>query len=74
MDCNRLLLFGEKIPVYSENHTKRINNAVWPKSIVLKVKAGGTYILFCKVLIKAYHNQIHELHGFLPLSNVLKFT
>jgi hypothetical protein len=39
---NRLMLFGETVAVYCENHTEH-KYTLWAECKVFYVKAGGTY-------------------------------
>jgi hypothetical protein len=55
-----LILFGEIIAVYSENHTKPINALCGKNAELLNVEAGDTY--------SSYHCALKSLEHFIVLS------
>jgi hypothetical protein len=46
-ETNRLMLFGETVAVYCENHTEHINTLCGQNAEFWYVKAGGTYSDYC---------------------------
>jgi hypothetical protein len=40
---NRLMVFGETVAVYCENHTEHINTFCRQNAEIWYIKAGGTY-------------------------------
>jgi hypothetical protein len=44
---DQLMLFGEKIAVYFENHMKHINTLCKQNTPILNVKVDGTYRRNC---------------------------